>query len=492
MKRTVLAAALVGLAFTIGSCASESATGVRSVYGSGGNPIEQAASKVYEGQQLEKAFDEYKSQFNNHEQKSSEEMNGRQTMVDRSSSEARNEAAIDRAIYAYEESLRLQPTGTWTLNKNQPNSIVVGGEKSAPIFATANPPPEGVQALLERARNTKQRWVEVEKPEIERQRLAEQQRKQEGINTYLRASGHLIESRFKEAIIDYEAAINLGVLNPSQTEEAQRLLRTARDLQAAVEAISRPLTDTDFEVGQMNDNTIAITQFKLSGVSRKIQVDKKEYSINIPIPELAIPSRLYGLPVSAITGFSGKGIQSVVIPDTVKLIAEGAFQNNLLTQVKLGSGVMSIGGSAFRGNRNLNEIAIPNSVTQIGDNAFRDCGLTSITWGRGIQNIGTAAFSGNRLTSVILPAGIKQVSYRAFENNRLESISVPGGIELLTSPFNDVGVFVGNAITRATLPANLTEGNMRSYGFEVGLQSFYTSQNRAAGTYVKNGPIWTK
>ena len=38
---------------------------------------------------------------------------------------------------------------------------------------------------------------------------------------------------------------------------------------------------------------------------------------------------------------------------------------------------------------------------------------------------------------------------------------------------------------------NRNYGTERS-GFEEGFVNFYLSQNRAAGTYVKRGPIWTR
>jgi hypothetical protein len=50
------------------------------------------------------------------------------------------------------------------------------------------------------------------------------------------------------------------------------------------------------------------------------------------------------------------------------------------------------------------------------------------------------------------------------------------------------GAFWGTPITRITLPANVNEKNMEQ--FDKSLVNFWKSQNKKAGTYVKDGPIW--
>jgi hypothetical protein len=258
-----------------------------------------------------------------------------------------------------------------------------------------------------------------------------------------------------------------------------RILRLAREAQeqAAAQAIaaerSQPQRDEDFEVRQNPDNTLTITGYK------RIAAD------------LVIPPTLYGLRVTIIGAgaFYHKDILSVVIPDTVIEIGKEAFdgggrQFSPLSRVTIGRGVRKIGEDAFRGN-NLTEIIIPDSVVEIGASAFSGCGLTSITWGRGLQTIGQRAFSGNELTSVTIPAGVKNIGDIAFNGNRITSVSLPGGI----TEFGR-SVFDNTTIVRATLPANANYINSSS--FDVSLVSFYANQNRAAGTYVKNGPIWTR
>ena len=102
-----------------------------------------------------------------------------------------------------------------------------------------------------------------------------------------------------------------------------------------------------------------------------------------------IPSKLGGLTVTEIGElnifhvdrpvFRNKGIESVVIPNSVT----------------------SIGYYSF-GDNNLTSVDIPNSVTKIGNNAFYNNQLTSVDIPNSVTEIGVGAFLYNQLTNVIL------------------------------------------------------------------------------------------
>lgn len=89
---------------------------------------------------------------------------------------------------------------------------------------------------------------------------------------------------------------------------------------------------------------------------------------------LVIPSEYKGLPVTRIGdyAFNGNGdkIKSVVIPDSVKIIGEHAFEALDLTELILSNSLTHIGEMAFAGQVGLESIRIPNSVKIIGDGAF--------------------------------------------------------------------------------------------------------------------------
>ena len=96
----------------------------------------------------------------------------------------------------------------------------------------------------------------------------------------------------------------------------------------------------------------------------------------------------------------------------------------------------------------------------------------------GVIFIGRAAFSSNPLETLIIPPSL------AIRHD----YSPPRGIDA----YNTFGDFWGGSsvnLTRITLPANMP-GTVNL--FEESFHNFYLNQNRAAGTYVKRGPIWIK
>jgi len=241
-------------------------------------------------------------------------------------------------------------------------------------------------------------------------------------------------------------------------------------------------SESDFQVQQNADNILTITGYMGSRM------------------DVVIPSTLYGLRVTAIgeRAFYNKKLTSVVIPNTVVTIMDGAFNqydNGILT-----------------------EVIIPDSVTTIGHWAFQKCGITRLSLGTGVRVISSAAFASNKITELTIPANVREVWGNAFNNNQIKSLTIMNGvtrvgifafagnlIETLVIPASlaasgiDSGAFnLGSSFVRITVPANMNDSYLRGsgisgdIGLEQGFINFYKSQNKAAGTYVKNGPIWTR
>ena len=73
------------------------------------------------------------------------------------------------------------------------------------------------------------------------------------------------------------------------------------------------------------------------------------------------------------SAFSGTGLTKITIPGSVKTIGAYAFASSQLTSVIIKDGVQKIGGGAFSNCRQLKKVSIPDSVTSIEGGAFRDC-----------------------------------------------------------------------------------------------------------------------
>jgi len=127
-------------------------------------------------------------------------------------------------------------------------------------------------------------------------------------------------------------------------------------------------------------------------------------------PGTAIPKKVEGRPVTVIGSHAFSECDpapfSVVLPDTVKTIEKGAFEDC----------------------RNLESIAIPEGVTAIEDSTFSGCyRLRSAKLPDTIRRIGDLAFFRCRSLKTNLPKSVEEIGKRAFEYcTSLESVAMPG------------------------------------------------------------------
>ena len=98
--------------------------------------------------------------------------------------------------------------------------------------------------------------------------------------------------------------------------------------------------------------------------------------------------------VVAVTGFAGTNITKLVLPDTVTVIGDRAFEHcTKLTEVVLSANLTTIGKNAFNECSKLTNIVIPASVTSIKSNAFTECtALATATFEADVATLGENIF----------------------------------------------------------------------------------------------------
>lgn len=131
------------------------------------------------------------------------------------------------------------------------------------------------------------------------------------------------------------------------------------------------------------------------------------------------------------------GLKSLTLPDSVKVISEGAFLGCGFTSFDMGNGVMSIGRRAFRGCGKLESISMSESLEIIGDEAFSGCYKVDLDIPSSVKTIGYGAFSGCfELSRVVIPDGVTVIENKVFDNcQSLVSVVIPDSVVKIKDAF---------------------------------------------------------
>ena len=173
------------------------------------------------------------------------------------------------------------------------------------------------------------------------------------------------------------------------------------------------------------------------------------------LTELEVPSEIDGIPVKVIGDmafYDCTSLTSLTIPDSIIEIGYGAFigttwleekkeenpmvitngilidGSTLTGDIVIPDTVKIIGNGAFIDNANLTSVTIPDSVISIGDSAFNNCAnLASVTLSNSITSIIRWTFYGcTSLTNISIPEGVTYIDLEAFNNcTSLSSITIP-------------------------------------------------------------------
>ena len=243
------------------------------------------------------------------------------------------------------------------------------------------------------------------------------------------------------------AVLSLAVLTGGAVIALPQIAESGIEVQAAN-------SERDFYTEENDDGTITITGYK--GASKTVN----------------IPASVFGQKVTKISGYKGgfDSATSIVIPNSVKSISGGAFENckslksvtipdsvkelgssifsgcTSLTTVRLPSKLDSdgYGGYIFDGCTSLKTYSIPNGWTCIPVGMFKDCtALTSVTIPKSVEKIGSGyyfssgAFQGcTGLKSINIPDSVNYIGFHSFRKSGLQSISIPDSVtELLGYSF---------------------------------------------------------
>ncbi|MBQ9131277.1 MAG: leucine-rich repeat protein, partial [Clostridia bacterium] len=148
---------------------------------------------------------------------------------------------------------------------------------------------------------------------------------------------------------------------------------------------------------------------------------------------IVIPAEYEGLAVTQIGEWSfayNKYVKSVYLPNTIKIIGEGAFDTSALQSIVCPDSLEVIGGEAFCGSQ-LETINLHTGIREIGGDAFVRTNIKSIVFPWSVEILEKNLFRGcNQLEQVIVQDGIRYIGTWAFADcPRLKTVVFPNTLE---------------------------------------------------------------
>ena len=124
--------------------------------------------------------------------------------------------------------------------------------------------------------------------------------------------------------------------------------------------------------------------------------------------------------------FRDSEVTNVIIPDSVEVIASGAFADcSYLAEVKLPSSLNNLGVRAFASCSMLSSIDIPEEVKTIPEECFSGCrNLTSVFFHDGLKYINANAFSYCGLKFIKISSTVEVIGDEAFCNNKAVGLNL--------------------------------------------------------------------
>lgn len=180
---------------------------------------------------------------------------------------------------------------------------------------------------------------------------------------------------------------------------------------------------------------------------------------------------------------------TVNVEEGTRIIADYAFQDTNVINIKVPDSVTYIGNGAFEYCKKLKSISLSKNIKNIKSYLFNGCKrLTSVTLPEGIAKIGLCAFSGCvKLNSINLPDSLEQIEYGAFLNCKQIKLALPKKLKKIGEyAFENCGAF-----TSFKIPASVTSIGHGAFNNCDSLKKITVDKNNAVYS-SKDGVLYNK
>lgn len=146
------------------------------------------------------------------------------------------------------------------------------------------------------------------------------------------------------------------------------------------------------------------------------------YSLDVVVPET-----INGIVVKELgeSSFSGKGLTTIKLPNSITKIGPYALSNNKLTSVNLPNNLKELGSYALMGNH-LATIELPSTLARINEASLAHNYIVSLTIPSSVVYIGDRAIVGNKLKSITIPSSVTHLGLGIMRDNAyLEDFKLP-------------------------------------------------------------------
>lgn len=179
------------------------------------------------------------------------------------------------------------------------------------------------------------------------------------------------------------------------------------------------------------------------------------------------------------------GIETLVVPNSVKHMGDYVFSNNEIIQnVVLPTGLTEITYKMFYHCKNLRTIEIPNSVTKINAEAFKESGLLFIDITDNVVTIGAEAFKNSKLYGIEIGESVREIETDAFSGcDRMVEVYNKSAINIVAGSEENsyIGYYAQNVFTPES-------GASKVDGFDSGYITFTDGGNVFLLGYIEDEP----
>lgn len=227
------------------------------------------------------------------------------------------------------------------------------------------------------------------------------------------------------------------------------------------------------------NGTIGITSIG-NYAFRCIQSGKQDYQSISAKFNIKFPSTLRRIGENAFEGFKywlqwasdGSPVwsssEALILPDSLTVIAESAFQDAAIGTVELPQSLQEIDDNAFRGCRNA-DIVLPKYLGEIGSYAFYGCNKVTYKPAGSLYYVASSAFESSGLTELPDLSYFPYIPAYAFRNTKIRTATIPASIQTISK-----SAFAGcSNLKEITIPVEVTSIEENAFSSCTNLQTVH-------------------